>query len=112
MVAADAVGEKLGEAADDAGAKAAGVAGLVSGAAASVRASLDDVPPGPHGKGSAAAGPGGEGPEGWLIKGNADSMLFHGPDSPAYEQTIAEVWFFDEESARKAGFDKWDKNFR
>jgi len=71
-----------------------------------------EVPAGPYGKGSAKAGADGSGPAGWLIKGNADSMLFHGTDSPAYEQTIAEVWFFDEETARAAGFDKWDKNFR
>ena len=35
-------------------------------------------------------------PAGWLIKGNEDSMLYHPPDSPAYNETIAEVWFFDE----------------
>lgn len=75
-------------------------------------AAIADVPAGPYGKGSAEGGPGVSAPAGWLIKGNADSMLFHGPDSPAYEQTIAEVWFFDEETARAAGFDKWDKNFK
>jgi uncharacterized protein YjbJ (UPF0337 family) len=75
-------------------------------------ASVDDVPAGPYGKGSAKTDADGSGPEGWLIKGNADSMLFHGPDSPAYEQTIAEVWFFDEATARAAGFDKWDKNVK
>ena len=74
-------------------------------------AAIADVPAGPHGKGSAKANADGSGPAGWLIKGNEDSMLYHGPDSPAYEQTIAEVWFFDEETAKKAGFDKWDKNF-
>jgi len=74
--------------------------------------SLADVPPGPYGKGSAKAGDGGSGPAGWLIKGNEDSMLYHPPDSPAYNETIAEVWFFDEETAKAAGFDKWDKNFR
>lgn len=74
-------------------------------------AAIADVPAGPHGKGSAAPGSDGSGPAGWLIKGNADSMLFHGPDSPAYEQTIAEVWFVDEATARAAGFDRWDKNF-
>ena len=83
------------------------------GAAAAVEiAAVADVPAGRYGRGSAEAGDGGSGPLGWLIKGNADSMLFHGPDSPAYEQTIAEVWFFDEDTARAAGFDKWDKNFR
>ena len=75
-------------------------------------ASIEEVPAGPYGKGSAKSASGGSGPRGWLIKGNADSMLFHGPDSPAYEQTIAEVWFFDEATARAAGFDKWDKNFK
>ena len=74
-------------------------------------ASLADVPPGPYGKGSAKAGTGGSGPAGWLIKGNEDSMLYHPPDSPAYKETIAEVWFFDEATAKAAGFDKWDKNF-
>jgi len=67
---------------------------------------------GPHGPGSARAGVDGSGPAGWSIKGNADSMLFHGTDSPAYEQTVAEVWFIDEATARAAGFDKWDKNFK
>ena len=94
--------------ADEASAQAAGFVG----AAAVVAVPVDEVEAGPFGKGSAKAGPGGSGPAGWLIKGNADSMLYHPPDSPAYQQTIAEVWFFDEETARAAGFDKWDKNFR
>jgi hypothetical protein len=73
---------------------------------------VDEVAAGRYGKGSVKAGADGSGPAGWLIKGNADSMLYHGPDSPAYEQTIAEFWFFDEATARAAGFDKWDKNFK
>ena len=64
----------------------------------------------PFGTGSARAGADGSGPAGWLIKGNADSMLYHGPDSPAYEQTIAEVWFADEATAKAAGFARWDTN--
>lgn len=71
-----------------------------------------ELPAGPHGPGSARAGVGGSGPAGWSIKGNADSMLYHGTDSPAYEETVAEVWFIDEATARAAGFDKWDKNFK
>ncbi len=59
---------------------------------------------GDHGPGSAKAGPRGQGPEGWTIKGNADSMQFHTPDSPWYRRTRAEVWFRDEESALAAGF--------
>ena len=79
---------------------------------AAVAESVDVIPPGPHGKGSALAGADGSGPAGWLIKGKADSMLYHPPDSPYYAQTIAEVWFFDEETAKRAGFAKWDKNIR
>ena len=33
-------------------------------------------------------------------------MLFHGPDSPYYSQTVAEVWFATEEAAEAAGFSK------
>jgi len=80
--------------------------------AAALVASIEEVPAGPYGKGSAAPGADGGGPAGWPIKGNVDSMLYHPPDSPAYGETIAEVWFFDEETAKSAGFDKWDKNFR
>jgi hypothetical protein len=43
------------------------------------------------------------GPE-YTIKGNADSMLFHTPDSPYYARTKAEVWFRDADEARAAGF--------
>lgn len=35
-------------------------------------------------------------------------MLYHGPDSPSYETTIAEVWFKDEQTAAAAGFQRWD----
>jgi len=102
---------------DEDSAKAAGLTRWAGSPAvgflgAAVAESVDAVPPGPHGKGSAAAGADGSGPAGWLIKGNADSMLYHPPDSPYYSQTIAELWFFDEDTAKKAGFDKWDKNIR
>jgi hypothetical protein len=43
-------------------------------------------------------------PEGFEIKGNADSMLYHVPGSRFYDQTIAEVWFATEEAAEAAGF--------
>ncbi|KQT93760.1 50S ribosomal protein L17 [Marmoricola sp. Leaf446] len=45
-----------------------------------------------------------EAPEGFPIKGNEDSMKYHEPLSPAYAQTIAEVWFDSVESAEAAGF--------
>lgn len=43
-------------------------------------------------------------PEGYDIKGNEDSRKFHTPESPWYDQTIAEVWFDSAEAAEAAGF--------
>lgn len=43
-------------------------------------------------------------PEGYDIKGNADSMLYHRTDSRSYKVTIAEVWFDTAERAEAAGF--------
>ena len=48
----------------------------------------------------------GNGPDTHPIKGNADSMLYHTPDSRYYKVTKAEVWFDTEESAQAAGFSK------
>ncbi|HUF98649.1 MAG TPA: 50S ribosomal protein L4 [Ilumatobacter sp.] len=45
-------------------------------------------------------------PAGYPIKGNADSMLYHTPESPFYDSTVAEVWFDTEEHAEAAGFSK------
>ena len=45
-----------------------------------------------------------EAPEGFEIKGNADSMLYHVPGSPFYDRTVAEVWFATAEAAEAAGF--------
>jgi large subunit ribosomal protein L22 len=45
-------------------------------------------------------------PEGYEIKGNAQSMLYHEPDSRYYKATKAEVWFDSVESAEAAGFAK------
>lgn len=85
---------------------------IVEGGPARKTASLRAEDAGPYGKGSARAAADGSGPAGWVIKGNADSMLYHGTDSPYYEQTIAEFWFVDEATAKAAGFAKWDKNIR
>ena len=75
-------------------------------------AKLVEIPEGRFGKGSAEPGADGSGPDGWAIKGNENSMLFHTQDSPAYGRTKAEVWFQDEETARKAGFTKWNERHR
>ena len=48
----------------------------------------------------------GNGPDTHPIKGNADSMLYHTPDSRYYQVTKAEVWFDTEENAEAAGFSK------
>ena len=66
----------------------------------------------PYGPGSARSAADGSGPEGWAIKGNADSGLFHTEESPGYENTRAEVWFADEASAIAAGFRHWDRKQR
>jgi large subunit ribosomal protein L22 len=48
----------------------------------------------------------GNGPDTHPIKGNADSMLYHTPDSRYYKVTKAEVWFDTEDNAEAAGFSK------
>jgi len=60
----------------------------------------------PYGAGSHAALEDGSEPEGFPIKGNADSNLYHVPGSSHYDRTVAEVWFRTEEDAEKAGFAK------
>lgn len=93
---------------DDGGLSSAGAVG-VAGAAG---AAGSGIAAGRFGEGSADAGSDGSGPDGWAVKGNANSMLFHTEDSPAYSRTKAEIWFRDEESARRAGFTKWDERSR
>jgi large subunit ribosomal protein L22 len=67
-------------------------------------AEVDDEAP--YGPGSHSALEDDEEPEGFAIKGNADSMLYHVPGSRSYNQTKAEVWFATEEDAEAAGFSK------
>jgi large subunit ribosomal protein L22 len=43
-------------------------------------------------------------PDGFEIKGNADSMLYHLPGTPFYDRTIAEVWFDTADNAEAAGY--------
>jgi len=96
------------------GAEAAGFARWDSRAKASAAAAFvaSEPPPGKYGPGSADAGPRGKGPEGWEVKGNEDSMLYHTPESPWYKRTRAEVWFKDVETAQAAGFEHWDPEQR
>ncbi len=61
---------------------------------------------GPYGAGSHAAHDDNSEPDGFPIKGNADSMLYHVPGSRHYKVTNAEVWFASEDDAEAAGFSK------
>ncbi|WP_411733646.1 50S ribosomal protein L20 [Paeniglutamicibacter sp.] len=44
-------------------------------------------------------------PEGFIIKGNAQSNKYHVPGSTWYDQTDAEFWFNSIEAAKAAGFE-------
>jgi large subunit ribosomal protein L4 len=59
---------------------------------------------GPYGPESHAPLADGSQPEGFPVKGNADSMLYHVPGSSFYARTEAEVWFASAEAAEAAGF--------
>ena len=54
---------------------------------------------------SRAATEDGSAPEGFDVKGNADSMKYHTPGSQWYDATTAEVWFRTAEAAADAGFE-------
>lgn len=87
------------------GALAAGTAAAGAGGAAAAAKPAGDEP---YGAGSIRVAGTADAPSGYTIKGNEDSMLYHSPDSPSYKQTIAEIWFRDEETAQRAGFNRWD----
>jgi large subunit ribosomal protein L4 len=59
---------------------------------------------GPDGSQSHAPLADGSQPEGFPVKGNADSMLYHVPGSSFYARTEAEVWFASADAAEAAGF--------
>jgi large subunit ribosomal protein L17 len=63
------------------------------------------TPEAPYGEGShAPLDDPQQAPDGFEIKGNADSMLYHVPGSAHYNRTVAEVWFASPEAAEAAGF--------
>jgi uncharacterized protein with LGFP repeats len=45
-------------------------------------------------------------PDGYPVKANASFGLYYMPDSVLYEDTLAEIWFANEEIARANGFIK------
>jgi len=63
-----------------------------------------DSESGPYGPDSRLPLDGGEAPEGFLVKGNRDSMKYHTPASPWYDKTVAEVYFRTAVAAEEAGF--------
>jgi hypothetical protein len=96
--------------ADEATAQSAGFARWDSRAAGAATAGLaaPAYPEGRFGPGSVDPLADGGEPVGFPVKGNADSMLYHAPESPWYARTKAEVWFRDEATATAAGFAHWD----
>jgi small subunit ribosomal protein S2 len=100
---------------DDAAAEAAAADDATPDDAAAETAAVEEATPEAEAA-TAADQPYGEGshgpiaddaqPDGFPIKGNADSMLYHTPDSPFYGRTVAEVWFANEAAAEGAGFSK------
>ena len=60
---------------------------------------------GPYGAGSHAALEDGGEPDGFPVKGNESSKLYHLPGTSFYNRTEAEVWFASAEAAEKAGFE-------
>jgi large subunit ribosomal protein L17 len=71
----------------------------VTGAEATAPAAVVELP-----EGAVAANEDGSAPEGYSVKGNADSGLYHVEGSQWYDATVAEFWFSDAEAAEAAGF--------
>ncbi|MEO7069829.1 MAG: 50S ribosomal protein L4 [Nostocoides sp.] len=64
-------------------------------------AGADELP-----AGAAASLADGSAPEGYTVKGNADSGLYHEPEGRWYDATVAEFWFVSAADAEAAGFRK------
>ncbi len=88
-----------------AGSAGAGLGDSVQGFASAPSATITAADLHPYGEGSHAplADPRSM-PDGYPIKGNVDSMLYHRTDSRNYGATVAEVWFDTPERAEAAGF--------
>ncbi|MFC7489718.1 MULTISPECIES: 50S ribosomal protein L17 [unclassified Knoellia] len=56
-------------------------------------------------KGAVASNEDGSAPEGYSVKGNADSGKYHVEGSQWFEQTEAEFWFASADDAKAAGFE-------
>jgi hypothetical protein len=58
----------------------------------------------PYGEGSASAAADGSGPEGYTVKGDAETMTYFEETNPSYENAPAGVWFESVAHAEAAGF--------
>jgi len=58
----------------------------------------------PYGEGSHAPLADGGQPDGFPVKGNDDSKLYHLAGTSHYDRTVAEVWFASADAAEAAGF--------
>jgi len=65
---------------------------------------LEEVSDGGFGMGSAAPIADGAQPLGHAVQAYRDTMTFRVPEAPGYDSREPDVWFFDEDSARRAGF--------
>jgi large subunit ribosomal protein L4 len=79
----------------------AGPSKAVKASARSSEVSGDEAP---YGAGSHAPLADDSQPEGFPVKGNESSKLYHLPGTSFYNRTTAEVWFASAEDAEKAGF--------
>jgi large subunit ribosomal protein L4 len=79
---------------------------FLAGPSKAVKASArsSEVAEAPYGAGSHAPLADGSEPEGYPVKGNESSKLYHVPGTAFYNRTAAEVWFASAEDAEKAGF--------
>ena len=68
------------------------------------RAQADESDAAPYGAGSHGPFADGSEPDGFPVKGNEDSKLYHVPGSAFYDRTVAEVWFATPDDAEAAGF--------
>jgi hypothetical protein len=74
-------------------------AAALAGTSTEASSIASDVPAGAvRGDGSAVC------PPGFPVKGNAQSKIYHAPESRVYEQTIAELCFATAEAAHAAGY--------
>lgn len=62
----------------------------------------------PFGSGSIRVAATANAPDGYPVKANQELMRYLVPESPAYPQAVAEVWFCDVETAERGGFSRLD----